>query len=104
MKYAVLLAFSLALAGCTNLTVREPVCDPPPIPLKLLEPCEEPMVPDERGFAAIYDSYVRNVVGPWARCIRKDDQLIALIKYRDSVCAKIKADNTAAQDKPWWRF
>lgn len=89
-------------AGCTSLTVREPICEPPPIPAELLAPCEEPMVPDQPGFAQIYDSYVRNVVGPWARCIRKDDKLIELIKYRDSVCAKIKADNQ--QPKPWWKF
>jgi hypothetical protein len=83
--------------------VREPICEPPPIPVELLAPCEEPMLPDERGFAAIYESYVRNVVGPWARCIRKDDKLVELIKYRDAVCKKIKEDNAKAA-KPWWQF
>jgi len=89
--------------GCTSVTVREPICEPPPIPAELLAPCEEPMVPDERGFAAIYESYVRNVVGPWARCIRKDDKLVELIKYRDAICIKIKEDNAKAA-KPWWQF
>lgn len=103
MKSPCFVALLCLLAGCTSVTVREPVCEPPPIPAELLVPCEEPAVPDERGFGAIYESYVRNVVGPWARCIRKTDRLIEIVKYRDSVCAKIKADN-AAKEKQWWQF
>jgi hypothetical protein len=101
MRAAALLLLTL-LAGCSSLTVRAPICEPPPIPAELLIPCEEPIPPNEAGFASIYESYVRNVVGPWARCIRKDDQLIAIVKYRDATCAKIKADN--AQPKRWWEF
>ncbi len=101
-KPSMALLAAVLVTGCTTVTTREPICEPPPIPPELLLACEEPMVPDQPGFAAMYDSYIRNVAGPWSRCIRKDDQLIAIVKYRDAVCAKIRADN--AQPKHWWNF
>jgi len=82
------------------LTVREPICEPPPIPAELLVPCEEPTLPADGTFAAVYANYIDNVVGPWARCIRKDDKLVEIVRYRDEVCKKIKADNTTP--KRWW--
>jgi hypothetical protein len=92
----------LLLGACTSLTVREPICSPPPIPAELLVPCEEPTLPTDGTFAAVYENYVSNVVGPWARCLRKDDQLIAITRYREQVCDKIKADNAPAAH--WWNF
>jgi hypothetical protein len=62
-------------------------------------PCEEPTLPADGTFATIFDNYIHNVVGPWSRCIRKDDKLVEIVKYRDATCAKIKADNVK---KHWW--
>ena len=74
----------------------------PPVPVELLAPCEEPTAPADGSFGAVYESYVANVVGPWARCVRKDDKLVEIVKYRDQVCAKMKVDN--AKPKRWWEF
>lgn len=98
-----LLILALALTGCTSLTVRQPICDPPPIPPALLEPCEEPApIPDGR-MATIYQQQLADL-GPWGRCIRKDDKLIEVVKYRDAVCQQIKDKIAADAAKPWWKF
>lgn len=97
----VLVAVALA-AGCTSVSVKQPDCDPPPIPAALLVPCEDAIIPTEASFAALYTNAIENAVGPWGRCVRKDDKLIEVVKYRDAFCAKLKAD--AAKPKPWWQF
>ncbi len=99
MMRAALFASLLALAGCTSVSVREPICEPPPVPAELLLPCEEPEQLTDAHFVGLYQQALRDI-GPWGRCIRKDDKLIEIVKYRDAVCAKIKADN--AKPKPAW--
>jgi hypothetical protein len=91
------------LAGCTSLTVREPVCDPPPIPAALLEPCEEPTPLTDGRFATIYQQALADL-GPWGRCIRKDDALIAVVKYRDETCKRIQEKIKAEAERPWYKF
>jgi hypothetical protein len=93
----------LLLAGCTSVSVKQADCDPPPIPAALLLPCEDAIIPVDASFAAIYSNAIENAVGPWGRCVRKDDKLIEVVKYRDAFCAKLKAD-AAAKSKPWWQF
>lgn len=80
------------LASCSSVQVRAPICEPPPIPARLMEPCEEP-APLKRG--TLEELYVQMLedAGPWGRCVRNHDRLIEVIKYRDSICAKFKADN-----------
>jgi len=93
---------ALFLSGCTSVSVRDEGIDMPPIPPELLARCEEPIAPSGPTFADIYSNAVANAVGPWARCVAKDDQLVAVVKYRDAAVAKIKADRSKA--KPWWKW
>lgn len=94
---------ALALAACTTVQPREPICEPPPIPPELLLPCEEPELLTDGSFASLYQQALRDV-GPWGRCVRKDDKLISIVKYREEVCAKMKADaEKAKQPKPWYQ-
>lgn len=97
----VMLAF--LLAGCTSLSVKAPDLDLPPIPDELTARCEEPILPQGPTFADMYTNAIQNAVGPWRRCVSKDDALIAVVKYRDSVLAKWKAENSK-QAKPWWQI
>jgi hypothetical protein len=93
----------LAVAGCTSLTVREPICDPPDIPAELLQPCEEPMPLTDGRFATVYQQMLADL-GPWGRCVRKDDKLIEVVKYRDAVCQRVKDKIKADAEKPWYKF
>jgi hypothetical protein len=102
MRHLAAVAVSALLLGCAPaVTVRAPVLDLPPVPPKLLEPCEEP-TPLKGGTQA--DLYLKMLedVGPWGRCIRKDDALIEVIKYRESVVEKYRADAAKPQPKFRW--
>lgn len=102
MRHLAAVAVSALLLGCAPaVTVRAPVLDLPPIPPKLLEPCEEP-TPLKGGTQA--DLYLKMLedVGPWGRCIRKDDALIEVIKYRMQVEEKWKAE--AAKPTTGWKW
>jgi hypothetical protein len=92
------LAALLLLTACstTPITVSAPVLELPPIPDRLMLPCEEPP-PLQRG--TLEDLYLQMIedAGLWGKCIRNHDRLIELVKYRDSVIAKFRADNV---DKP----
>lgn len=100
MKYTALLPL-LTLFGCTNLAVREPICEPPPIPAALMQPCALPEPLPDGKMATLYLQLLRDT-DPWGQCLRSHDRLIEVVKYRDSVCAKIKADN--AKPKPWYQW
>ena len=103
MKAAVL-ALSILLCGCTTLVVKPPPFEMPPIPPELLQPCEEWELPKDGSFAAVYESYVANATGPGARCIRKDDKLIEVLKYRAEVEQKLKEYFEREANKPWWQL
>lgn len=95
----------LALSSCSLLTTRAPICEPPPIPTSNLQPCPLPEpIPDGKlktlAEALLED---RNPKGPWAECIRNHDQLIALVRYRDSICQHI-ADINKQPAKSWYEF
>lgn len=102
MQKAGILFLNLFLAGCGGeIITRPPACEPPPIPAPLLLPCEEPELLADGRFATLYKQEFRDLAA-WQRCAHKDDKLVELVKYRDAVCAKIKAD--AAAPRQWWQF
>jgi hypothetical protein len=94
----------LLLTGCatTPIAVQAPALDLPPIPMKYRQPCEEPS-PLLKG--TIEEMYLQGLqdVGPWGRCVRDHDRVIALLEYQDSVVAKWKAQ-AAKPARAWWRF
>lgn len=94
----------LLLAGCATNVAVQTTCDPPPVPPKLLEACEEAILPLAGTYEEFYGNAIANVVGPWARCVRKDDQLVAVVKYQQDFCAKLKADAEKKASKRWWEF
>lgn len=96
------LLFVVLLSGCTTVTVRDEGFEPPPIPVELLAECEGPAMPDGPTFADIYANAIANYVGPWLRCYSKDSQLVAVVKYREAMVAKIKAERAKA--RPWYKF
>jgi hypothetical protein len=66
-----------------------------------MEPCALPeQIPDGK-MSTLYLQILRDS-DPWGRCLRSHDRLIEVVKYRDSVCAKILADNV--KPKPWYQF
>lgn len=66
-------------------------------------PLPEPVPVTQEGTSLreLYLQMLRDLT-PWGECARNHSQLIAVVKYRDSVCEKIKADN--AKPKPWWQI
>jgi hypothetical protein len=95
------LAFCFALAGCGGaVTVRAPICEPPPIPVRLMEPCEEPAPLKLGTLDEMYRQALEDT-GPWGRCVRNHDKLVEVIKYRDSICEKFKADNVTKSTTGW---
>jgi hypothetical protein len=77
------------------------VCEPPPIPAKLLEPCQDPEPLQSGTMAELYQQMLRDL-GPWGRCIRIHDQLVEVVKYRDAVCAKFTKDAQQQQQGFKW--
>lgn len=69
--------------------MRAPVCDPPPIPPKLLESCKEPEQLLDGTFQTLYLQMIRDM-GPWGECIRNHEKLVEVVRYRDAVCDKLK--------------
>lgn len=98
---AILLALPLTTA-CTSLSVRSPVCEPPPIPAELLQPCPDPVLPTNGTFSEIYLLHMRNT-GPWGQCIQMQAQLVATVKYQAQVCPHIRSLNQS-EDKAWYQF
>ena len=96
------LIIAALLTGCTTMSVRAPVCEPPPLPPELTKPCPPAIMPTGPSIAEFYENTIANVTGPWRECARMHDQTIAVVQYRDSICAKIKADN--AQPRAWYEF
>ena len=94
---------SCLLTACSTFAVRSPVCEPPPIPVENLQPCPDPELPTEATFGSLYLNSLKNT-GPWGQCMRMHQQLIALVKYRDSICPAILAQNQSQSNKSWWQF
>lgn len=100
---AIIVALCALLTACAPaVTVRQPICEPPAIPATLMEPCEEPELLTDGEFRTVYLQAIRDT-GPWGRCMRNHDKLIEIVKYRDSVCQKVKQDNMTT-DKPGWKW
>lgn len=98
--YPVILA--AALAGCAPaVTVRSPICEPPPIPASAMQPCVEPTEALKTG--SLEELYVQAVrdTGPWGQCIRAHDKLIEFVKYRDAICQKFREDNITKPSTGW---
>lgn len=92
----------LLLAGCAPaVTVRAPVCEPPPIPPAALAPCPMPTpIPDGK----LETLYLQSLIdtAQWGECIRKFNNLRALIASRDKICAEVTEE--VMKPKSWWQF
>lgn len=102
LAFAVIL---LLMTGCSSmpLSVQAPALELPPIDQKYRQPCEEPK-PLLRG--TMDDLYLQGLedVGPWGRCVRDHDKLIALIEYQESVRKKWAEQMAAQSTRAWWQF
>ena len=103
IRYSAILCACFLMQACGSLTVREPICEPPPIPSSLMEQCQTPSPLPDGKLATLYQQYLADVTGPWSDCVRLHDQLIAVVKYRDQVCQHIQSLNQSPP-KPWWKF
>lgn len=101
--FAIPLACCL-LASCQTLQPRVQVnCDPPPIPLALLEPCP-PMEPLPDGkIASMYQAMLQDAQA-YYECRGKHLQLVAVEKYRDDFCRRLSQGQQEAAARPWWKF
>jgi hypothetical protein len=103
-RLALVCAAILLLTGCatTPIAVQAPALDLPPIPPRLMEACEEP-APLRKG--TLEEMYLQMLedAGPWGRCVRNHDRLIEVVKYRDAVVEKWKAQ-AGKPTRSWWRF
>lgn len=104
MRALILVASAVLLTGCATaqFTVRD-TCEQPPVPPDLLEPCEEPAALTSGTFANVYQQMLADL-GPWGRCIRKDDTLVAVVKYRESAREQCIERVKKEAEKPWWKF
>jgi hypothetical protein len=93
----------LLLTACQTapITVRAPVLELPPIPARLMEPCEEPAPLKKGTLEELYLQMLEDA-GLWGRCVRNHDRLIEVVKYRDEVVAKWKAE--AAKIQSGWKW
>ena len=81
---------ALLSSGCSPAVTVRVNCQPPPVPPQLLEPCPPPAVrqlPDGK-MATLYQQSIADT-DPWGQCVRRQSELAALVKYRDSVCASM---------------
>jgi hypothetical protein len=99
-----LIAVAALLSGCatTPIAVQAPALDLPPIPARLLEACEEPAPLKKGTLEEMYLAMLEDA-GPWGRCVRNHDRLIEVVKYRDAVVEKWKAQ-AGKPTRSWWRF
>lgn len=92
----------LLLAGCApSVTVRAPICEPPPLPPMAYAVCPPPQpIPDGSLQTLYLNSYIdAATIGCWAERNRNLKEQIA---YRD---AKVKeCQQQATQPKSWWQF
>lgn len=103
MRAIIMWLLTVMLFGCASpMTVRAPVLDLPPVPARLMEPCETPS-PLLRG--TLEELYLQMLedAGRWGRCVRNHDALVEIIKYRDSVMATYKAQITQQQSS-WFKW
>lgn len=85
--------------------VQAPALDLPPIPEKLMQPCEEPSRLTAGTIAEMYQQMLADA-GLWGKCVRDHDALIAIERYREEILAKWKdqAAKLAAQPRwKWWQ-
>ena len=97
---AMLIACCL-LSSCQTSTVREPVCEPPPIPASLLQACPLPEPIKDGRLETLYLQALADT-GPWGECLRRQQSLVELVKYRDQVCVQFRNQNLSA--KEWWQW
>ena len=100
-RYSRILCALFLLMGCSSLTVKEPVCEPPPIPASLLQACPLPEPLKDGKLETLYLQMLADT-GPWGECLRRQQSLVELVKYRDQVCAQFRNQNLSA--KEWWQW
>lgn len=100
-RYSRILLVLFLLMGCSQLTVREPVCEPPPIPASLLQACPLPEPIKDGRLETLYLQAIADT-GPWGECLRRQQSLVELVKYRDQVCARFRNQNPSP--KEWWQW
>lgn len=92
---------ALLLVGCAPaVTVRAPICEPPPLPPSALVPCPPPQPLADGKMETLYlNSYIDTAtIGCWADRMRNLKEQIA---FRD---AKVKeCQEQAAKPLEWWR-
>lgn len=98
-----LLLASWMLQACSTLTPRAPLCDFPPVASNLTQECEVPSDPLPDGkFTTLYLQQFLDL--PVIReCRDHHNQLVAVIKDREKVCARLN-QSQEQNSKPWWKF
>lgn len=89
------------LSSCQNLTVKEPVCSPPPIPQSLLQPCPplDPLADGQMG--TLYLQMLKDT-GTLGECQRRQQALVEVVKYQRQVCDQFLSQ--PPQSKEWWQW
>ena len=100
-RYSRILPALFLLMGCSSLTVKEPVCEPPPIPASLLQACPLPEPIKDGRLETLYLQAIADT-GPWGECLRRQQSLVELVKYRDQVCVQFRNQNPPANN--WWQW
>lgn len=100
-QYSRTLLVSFLLTGCSSLTVKEPVCEPPPIPASLLQPCPLPEPIRDGRLETLYLQALADT-GPWGECLRRQQALAEVVKYRDQTCARFRSQNPPPSE--WWHW
>lgn len=85
-----------------GVQTQAPALDLPPIPAEHMQACDEPSPLRAGTLEEMYLAMLQDA-GPWGRCVREHDKLIALVKYRDEIVARWKAQ-AAKLAQPGWRW
>ena len=100
-RVLVILCASWALTACSSLTVRAPICEPPPLP-PVPADCPDLEVITDPSFGALYQQSIRDAV-QYQECRNNLRQYATLVKYRDQVCPHVQSLNQSPP-KAWYEF
>lgn len=96
------LLFVLLLAGCQTITVKPPPCEPPPLPVEALVPCDPPEPIADGKMETLYlHSFVDAAL--IRDCRARFANLKAQIAYRDAKLKECQQATTKPEEKPWWK-
>lgn len=101
IRYLLILCVCSLTQACSFLTLRAPACDPPPIPSSLLLSCPNLHPLQDGKLATLYQQMLADA-DLYRECLRRHDQLVAVVKYRDQVCERIRSQSQST--KAWWEF